>query len=211
MAPNKATTKPAETATADTDNDIFDVLAGDLVSSGGGDSDAYKPENGIHQATCVAVVYFGEVENKFKPGSKQKKCQLLFALNDQNVVFKKDDGTEEDTGEPITVLSKHYTVSFHEKAGLTKDCLAMGFKVDPAKTTVASFLGMKCQLIVSRNDEDQVVVNVAPPSKNQANPENPVYLPNFWLVDKATQQPTGYKIRKMDDLVHPEARPKHEA
>jgi hypothetical protein len=64
-------------------------------------------------------------------------------------------------------------------------------------------------LIIGRDEEDRVSVQVAPPAKNQADPEKPVYLPKFWLSDK-DGKPTGWKIKKIDKLVIEGERPKHE-
>jgi hypothetical protein len=194
--------------THNADADIFDVPAENLVSHGSGGS-AYKAEPGIHQATCVALVDQGNQENSFKPGSVQRKGQILWALNDQTLVFTKEGKEPEDTLEPITVISKPYTLSFHEKAALPKDMATLGIKVDPKTTTFGSLLGTKCMLIIGRDEEDRVSVQVAPPAKNQADPEKPVYLPKFWLSDK-DGKPTGWKIKKIDKLVIEGERPKHE-
>jgi len=213
MAQAQKTNPPAQQAEtkapAPTDADIFDTPAGELTSSGGGSSEAYKASEGIHQATIVAAVDMGMQENTFKPGTKQRKGQLLFALNDQNVMFTGDNGEEQDTGEPITVISKQYTISFHEKSSLLKDYKTMGFKFDEKTSNFGGMVGGKCQLVIGRSEEGHVTVQVAPPAKGQVDPDSPVYVPRFWLFDK-DQQPTGYRMKLHPTLVTPGERPKRE-
>lgn len=201
--------KQAEPTTLSTDADIFDTPAGDLSTGGGGSSEAYKASEGIHQATIVAVLDMGMQDNTFKPGTKQRKGQLLFALNDQNVVFTNDKGEEQDTGEPITVISKHYTISFHEKSALLKDYKTMGFKYDEKTSTFGGMVGGKCQLVIGRSEEGYVTLQVAPPAKGQLDPDATVYVPRFWLFDKENQ-PTGYRMKLHPTLVVAGERPKHE-
>lgn len=192
----------------ETEVDIFDVPAENLVG-GGGSSEAYRASVGIHQATCVAVLDMGEQENKFQPGKKQRKGQMLFALNDQTVVFAEEGKEPTDTKEPVTVASRWYTISFNEKASLVKDVGSMGVKIDPKATTFGSLVGAKCMLIINEGEEGQLKVTLAPPAKNQADPEKPVYLPKFWLSD-SEGNPTGYKVKTHPTLVIPGVRPKHE-
>ena len=199
----------SEQKPAATEADIFDVPAENLVGGGGGNSEAYRPTLGIHQATIVAVLDMGEVENKFQPGKSQRKGQILFALNDQTVVFTEEGKEAVDTKEPVAVPSRWYTISFNEKATLVKDVASMGFKIDPKTTTFGSLVGTKCMLIVNEGEEGHIKLTLAPPAKNQADPEKPVYLPKFWISDK-DGKPTGYRMKTHPTLVIQGERPKHE-
>ena len=200
-----------ETQAPNTEVDIFDVPAENLVG-GSGDGEAYKASIGVHQATIVAAVDLGEVEDNFNPGKKKRKAQLLYALNDQTVVFGEEGKADyRDTLEPITIISPPYTLSFNEKSTLRKHALKiMGKEFDEKTTTLGSLVGQKCQLIVSLNEKGYIVADPAAPSKGQMDPEKPVYLPTFWLQD-SEGKPTGKRIKTHPTLVIPGVRPKHNA
>lgn len=190
--------------------DIFDVPAENLVGGGGGE--AYKATDGVHQATIVAVVDMGDVHSEMFHKT-QRKVVIVYSLADQNICFKKE-GTEEveDTGEPVTVCSPPITVSFAEKASLTKLFKSLGKHVDLKTTKVTDLLGARCTLFTALDVDSKYVQisSVNPPAKKgQEDPEKPVYLPNYLLVDK-DGTPKGYKIRTVANLVIDGVRPKHE-
>ena len=187
--------------------DIFDTPA-EQLTGGSGNSEAYKASEGIHQATVVGVIDLGDHENKFQPGKTQRKGQILFALNDQTIVFSEEGKAPVDTGEPVSVISKTYTISFNEKATLPKDLASMGIKVDD-KTTFGSIVGTKCQLVVTHSEEGYVNAVIAKPTKDQQDPKQPVYAPMFWFKNKEGQ-PTGYRMKLHPTLAIATERPKVE-
>ena len=198
--------------TQNTEVDIFDKPAADLTSASGGGGEAYRPTLGMHMATCVAVCFMPQVEKEFQGQKKVvDQVQFLFALADQNVVFTEEAKEPVDTGEPVTITSVSQTLSFHEKAGLTKLYKALGKKVEPT-TTVSEMLNTKTVLFIAEHPETKrpIISSINPAMpKGQPDPEKPVYLPKFWLTNK-DGTPTNYKIRANPALVIEGERPKHE-
>jgi hypothetical protein len=191
--------------------DIFDVPAENLVGGGGGE--AYKAKDGVHPAQIVAIVDMGDVHNKHFDKT-QRKGIFVFALGDQTVCFKEEDGSEKKTDEPITVCSDPITIGngcFDEKAKLFKMFGSLGIKVDAKKTKISDLLGMNTLIFTKRDDEGKYVKinSINPPMEGQLVPQKPVYLPNYLLVDK-DGTPKGYKIRTVANLVIDGVRPKHE-
>ena len=215
----EATTQPTANAqteatapVAATEVDIFDKPAGEIDSGHGGGGEAYKATLGMHMATVVAVAYLGHVTSTFEGVTKtQEKVQFLFALADQTVVFTEEGKPDNDTGEPVTITSAPYTLSFHEKAALHKLYKGLGKKVETT-TTVSEMLNTKCVIFVAAHHETgRPIINSINPGmpKGQPDPEKAVYLPKFWLVG-ADGKPTGFKIRTNPKLVIEGERPKQE-
>lgn len=103
---------------------------------------------GFHRALCVDVVDRGLHENKFKPGVKQSKVSIHFAI-----APKRDDGKHH-------VIGKWFTLSMHAKSSLRpvieawrgvpfeSDAKAYAFDVE-------SLVGKACQIqIIHKPKED---------------------------------------------------------
>lgn len=198
--------------TQNTEVDIFDKPAAQIDSGHGGGGEAYKASLGMHMATCVAVAYLGHVEVEFQGVKKtQEKVQFLFSLADQNVVFTEEGKEPNDTGEPVTITTVPYTLSFNEKSALHKLYKGLGKKVETT-TTVSEMLNTKCVIFVAAHPESgRPIINSINPGmpKGQPDPEKPVYLPKFWLSEQ-DGTPKNYKIRTNPALVIAGERPKHE-
>jgi hypothetical protein len=81
-----------------------------IATENGGKEFTPAPE-GLHPAVCVDIVDMGEVENKFKPGTKQHKCRIVWQIAE----------TDPDNEDKRFIVSGFYTVSLNEKANLRKD------------------------------------------------------------------------------------------
>jgi hypothetical protein len=203
------------TSTKDTEADIFDVPAENLV--GGGESgEGYKATDGPHFATIVAIVDVGDVHSE-KFNKTQRKGYVVWALADQNVTYKKEGSdTPEDSGEPVIVTSAPITIGqgcFSDKAAVTKLFKSLNLPVDPKTTKLGDLVGVSGMIFTKLDDEGRYVqinsVNFCPPAmKQNAIPKNPVYLPKFLLEKDGV--PTGYRIKAHPTLVIPGVRPKHE-
>lgn len=178
-------------------DNLFDSAMGDLDNgAAGGDNSAWKATAGIHGATCVGIVDLGMVESEWNGQKKiQRKIQLCFALNDQS-----------NEGEAVTILSKRYTASMHEKSAFAKDLTLWGqHKV----AKLGDLVGKQATLIVKIDDEKGYVDigAISAPMKGQAEVTDKCYLPKFWFVTKDGAE-TGYKSIAHPTLVIPGIRPK---
>jgi hypothetical protein len=194
-------------AAASDEFDPFETPMGDFKGNGG---EGYKPHPGPHMATCVAVVYNGEIKSE-KFNKVQKKVQFVWAFADQNVTFKKEGSDEqEDSGEPVCITSPMITLSSGEKATLSKLFKNVGIK-ETDKTMVTEMLGIQAMIFTDFDEEGKypIIELVKPAVKGQKHPAKPIYLPKFLLSD-SNGKPTGFKIKAHATLVIPGERPKHE-
>jgi hypothetical protein len=111
-------------------------------------SSNYEPiEAGTYAARCYSMVYMGTLDEKFQGQEKsQKKVRLTFELPTELKVFK------EENGEQPCVISKDFTLSMHEKAGLRKflqNWRGKAFTEDEAKSfDITKLLGKPCMLSI---------------------------------------------------------------
>jgi hypothetical protein len=78
-----------------------------------GGSDYAPMESGVYVARCYSMIQIGSVEENINGENKiQHKVRLSFEFPLEKKVFK------EENGEQPYLLSKDYTLSFHEKATL---------------------------------------------------------------------------------------------
>lgn len=182
------------------DDDLFETNVENLDSGAGkGDSSAWKATAGVHTGTCVAIVDLGEqVSNFAGQEKKQRKIQLLFALNDQD---------HPEIGEPITIATGRLTASMFEMSALAKMIKGWGIKI----TKLSEMIGQKAVIIVKVDEEKGYhdIQAIAAPMKNQVDPERAVFIPKYWRED-AQGVPTGYRIVCHPTLAINAERPKKE-
>jgi hypothetical protein len=117
-----------------------------IAESNGGSN--YEPvEAGTYAARCYSMVYMGTLDESFQGQEKTlKKVRLTFELPTELKVFK------EEKGEQPSVISKDFTLSMHEKAGLRKflqNWRGKAFTEDEAKKfDITVLLGKPCMLSV---------------------------------------------------------------
>jgi hypothetical protein len=87
-----------------------------IIAESTGSGKEFQPiEAGTYAARCYSMIYMGTFDENFQGQEKvQKKVRLTFELPTELKVFK------EENGEQPCVLSKDFTLSLHEKAGLRK-------------------------------------------------------------------------------------------
>lgn len=85
-----------------------------IISDTGGTS-FEQPPTGSHAARCIAVIDLGTQKTTYE-GETQIKRQVIVRWELSNELMTSGD----HAGKPFTV-SKFYTASLHEKAGLRKD------------------------------------------------------------------------------------------
>ena len=117
-----------------------------IAESNGGSN--YEPiEAGTYAARCYSMVYMGTLDESYQGQEKTlKKVRLTFELPTELKVFK------EENGEQPCVISKDFTLSMHEKAGLRKflqNWRGKAFTEDEAKKfDITVLLGKPCMLSV---------------------------------------------------------------
>jgi len=106
------------------------------------DGKSFKPcPEGIHPAVCVDVVDLGEMENVFKPGTKQHKCRIVWQVDEVDPENNKR-----------FVVARMYTISLNEKASLRKDLQSWrgrAFTQEELKGfDLEKLIGVSCQVSV---------------------------------------------------------------
>lgn len=118
-----------------------------IIAESNGSSNYEPVEAGTYAARCYSMVYMGTLDESFQGQEKTlKKVRLTFELPTELKVFK------EENGEQPCVISKDFTLSMHEKAGLRKflqNWRGKAFTEDEAKKfDITILLGKPCMLSV---------------------------------------------------------------
>lgn len=118
-----------------------------LTASAKSNTNSNPAPTGTHVARCIRVIDLGVQVDDGQYGRKvQHKLMLTWELPEEKHVFKPENGPE-----PY-VVSKEYTVSLHEKAGLRKELEAWrGRAFTPEELEafhVGKLLGAACLLNV---------------------------------------------------------------
>lgn len=131
---------------------------GFIAKDSGGGGDFKKVPPGVYVARCFSLIDMGTQISDVQYGSKeQHKIRIGFE------VFGEDD-----QGAPLTItmdgkempltISKTYTLSLHEKAGLRKDLAAWrsrDFTEEEAKGfDISKLLGVYCMLNVTTSENN---------------------------------------------------------
>lgn len=134
---------------------------------------------GTHQAVCYGVIDLGTQPPL--PGSlygkTQRKVMIQWEIPEERIETERD-------GEKLSlprVCSKEFTLSLHEKAGLTKFLIAWRGKQftdeEKAGFEVGSVLGANCMLNIVHNAKgyaDIAAVMKLPKGMEAKKPENPI-------------------------------------
>lgn len=148
---------------------------------------AFKPApEGLHPAVCVDVIDMGEVENKFKPGTKQHKCRVVWQIEE----------TDPENDNKRFIVSGFYTVSLNEKANLRKDLENWRGR----KFTAEELKGFDLEKLIGVNCQINVVHYQKPDGKIYGNVE--AIVPLGKGMDRMT--PLDY-VRKKDRVDTAEA------
>jgi hypothetical protein len=95
---------------------------------------------GTHSAVIIQVVMMGDhMEKKFESEEEVLRNKMLLVFEVPDETFNNDEGEELSR-----VVSKHLTVSFHEKANLTKVLGALC----PKASDLSELLGQHCMIEV---------------------------------------------------------------
>lgn len=127
-----------------------------LIATDEGKSFRPCPE-GLHPAVCVDVIDMGEVDNKFKPGTKQHKCRIVWQIEE----------TDPENEDKRFIVSGFYTVSLNEKANLRKDLESWKGRKFTAEELkgfdLEKLIGVNCQINVvhyRKPDSSRIYGNV---------------------------------------------------
>ena len=127
-----------------------------IISDSGSSTTFEQPPAGSHSARCIAIIDLGTQKSTYE-GETQSKHQLVIRWELSNELMT--DG--EHKGKPFTV-SKFYTASLHEKAGLRKHLAAWrGRDFTPEELKgfdLQSILGKACMLSVVMSDKGKAKV-----------------------------------------------------
>lgn len=86
-----------------------------IIATNKGGTQRKLPPMGTHLARCYSLVDLGTHEEEFQGETKnRRKIRISFELPNEQEVFKEERGKE-----PFTI-TKEFTLSLHEKAGLRK-------------------------------------------------------------------------------------------
>lgn len=168
---------------------------------------------GNHVARCISMIEIGTVDETFQGEPKKlHKVRITWELPLETKVF------HEEKGEQPFVVSKEYTLSFHEKATLRKDLQAWrgkAFTEDEARGfDITKLLGVPCMVNVvhveSKNGNTYSnVAGLSPIPKGMTCPEqvNPTFVLSYdefdfkkfdtlpkWLQEKMQTTPEYHKV-----------------
>lgn len=140
-----------------------------ILSDSGGTTFEQAP-TGSHAARCIAIIDLGTQKNVYE-GETSHKRQVIIRWELCNELMK---GGEND-GKPFTV-SKFYTASLHEKAGLRKDLASWrtrDFTPEELKGfDLKNILGKPCMLAVGMSEKGKAkVTSVMAPMKGMTFPD----------------------------------------
>lgn len=126
-----------------------------IISDNGGTS-FEQPPTGSHAARCIAIIDLGTQKTTFE-GETQIKRQVIIRWELSNELMT----TGDFAGKPFTV-SKFYTASLHEKAGLRKDLASWrsrDFTPEELKGfDLKNILGHPCMLAVGLSEKGKAKV-----------------------------------------------------
>lgn len=126
-----------------------------IISDSGGTA-FEQPPTGSHAARCIAIIDLGTQRTTYE-GEAQIKHQLIIRWELSNELMTEGDYA----GKPFTV-SKFYTASLHEKAGLRKDLAAWrgrDFTADELRGfDLKTILGHPCMLSVGLSEKGKAKV-----------------------------------------------------
>lgn len=143
-------------------------------NNGGGNFERELIPSGLQVARCYSMLEIGTVSETWEGQSKNsKKVRLTFELPNELRVFKPENGEQ-----PMSI-SKTFTLSMHEKAGLRKfleQWRGKAFSEDEAKRfDVSNLLGAPCTLTIVHTEKDgktfSNISSVAPVMKNMSCPD----------------------------------------
>lgn len=126
-----------------------------IISDNGGTS-FEQPPTGSHAARCISIIDLGTQRSTYE-GEVQIKHQVIVRWELSNELMT----TGDFAGKPFTV-SKFYTASLHEKAGLRKDLASWrgrDFTAEELKGfDMKSILGKPCMLSVGLSEKGKAKV-----------------------------------------------------
>lgn len=127
-----------------------------MILSDTGGTSFEQPPTGSHAARCIAVIDLGTQRTTYE-GEAQIKRQVIVRWELSNELMSEGDYK----GKPFTV-SKFYTASLHEKAGLRKDLSSWrgrDFNAEELKGfDLKSVLGKACMLSVGLSEKGKAKV-----------------------------------------------------
>lgn len=127
-----------------------------MILSDTGGTSFEQPPTGSHAARCIAVIDLGTQRTTYE-GEAQIKRQVIVRWELSNELMTEGD----HKGKPFTV-SKFYTASLHEKAGLRKDLQSWrgrDFTADELKGfDLKNVLGQPCMLSVGLSEKGKAKV-----------------------------------------------------
>jgi len=160
-----------------------------LIASNDGKAFTPAPE-GLHPAVCVDIVDMGDQPNKFKPGTTQHKCRIVWQIEET-------DPTNENKR---FIVSGFYTVSLNEKANLRKDLENWRGR----KFSTEELAGFDLEKLIGVNCQINVVHYAKPDGPTYANVEAIVPLGK----GMARMIPEGY-VRVQDRPKDGQSAPHH--
>lgn len=143
-------------------------------NNGAGNFERELIPSGLQVARCYSMLEIGTVSETWEGQSKNsKKVRLTFELPNELRVFKPENGEQ-----PMSI-SKTFTLSMHEKAGLRKfleQWRGKAFSEDEAKRfDVSKLLGAPCTLTIVHTEKDgktfSNISSIAPVMKNMSCPD----------------------------------------
>lgn len=147
-----------------------------MILSDSGSTSFEQPPTGSHAARCIAIIDLGTQRSTYE-GEAQIKRQVIVRWELPTELIT----TGDFAGKPFTV-SKFYTASLHEKAGLRKDLASWrGRDFTPEELKgfdLKSVLGKACMLAVGMSEKGKAkVTSVMGLPKGMAVPSQ--ITPNF--------------------------------
>jgi hypothetical protein len=120
----------------------------------------------IQTAVLADIVDKGDVPNKFKPGTTQRKCYFVWLVEEQD-----EDGRNKR-------VFQSFTVSLHEKASLRKFLASLGIKEFDGAFDLETLIGTKRKLVLSEEDGNDGkkyvrITATMPLKKGEAAPDIP--------------------------------------
>lgn len=127
-----------------------------MILSDTGGTSFEQPPTGSHAGRCIAIIDLGTQRTTYE-GEAQIKRQVIVRWELSNELMTEGD----HKGKPFTV-SKFYTASLHEKAGLRKDLASWrgrDFTADELKGfELETVLGKPCMLSVGLSEKGKAKV-----------------------------------------------------
>lgn len=129
-----------------------------IIATSNGSSNYTPVPAGNYVARCFSMVHIGTVKETYEGKEKMtNKVRLTFELPTETKEFKEGEGEK-----PFTV-SKEFTLSMHEKAGLRKSLESWrgkGFSEEEAKAfDITKLLGVPCMLNIIHKEKQGGGIN----------------------------------------------------